>query len=96
MRFRRHTPSYMDPSNLSPASDQEVETVADLLALPWVASFRDLYIDGRYCHSEALSTDETLLMIEGADRETGLMGHWVLGYVSPASALDELPEWVTR
>jgi hypothetical protein len=84
--IKQHIPNWAD---IEPGSG-EFSTLEELLAVPFVASWKEAPNFLRY------SKSKNMLMVELAPTKSEPDGsHWVLGYLSDPQAVD-LPQWVTR
>jgi hypothetical protein len=86
---KQHIPGFaFDPRDEAPPV-VSVATVAELLEVRWIKSWRDHPKFWRYALSRDYAPAAHLLMAElEAGREW-----WVLAYVNKDPALDELPTW---
>ncbi len=86
MILRKHIPNYVDGAE---PAQWEVATKEELLALEWVAVWRDDSFEGlpfsRY--SQSLHGKEYLLM--GEWRNENKHKWWVIGYISEDAGLPE-------
>ncbi len=90
---RQHVPGWAD---IEPKS-AEVETVAELLALPWIASWSTDLQFHRYSLSEYryVMADGVWRGLLMAELEEGFVW-WVLASVSGDRISDAFPEWRSR
>lgn len=83
MNFRPHMPGFI---SIDPDPPTGGETLADMLNAPQPKRFAEGEMFDRFSHIASGGYDT--LMAEMTDGK-----FWVVGYVTPAGSLSELPKW---
>ena len=79
MIIRQHVPTYVDGYE---AKQVEVNSVQELLGLPWVKAWAD------HCENAQFCVDGNTLLVDGI--KDGKRWWWVIGYLDEVTGL---PKW---